>query len=86
MAVSINVADTAIKTVNEYVEKMKAQLETIVKTYPPYPPGSAERVEILRSYSAFRKIIDQLTIPPPEDWTTKIIAGQAQFSRRETGT
>jgi hypothetical protein len=81
IAARINAADTAIKTVNEYVEKMKAELETIVKTYPPYPPGSTERVKILRSYSSVRKIIDQLTIPPPEEWTEKIMAGQARFSQ-----
>ncbi|MGA1874716.1 MAG: hypothetical protein ACMUIA_03825 [bacterium] len=58
--------DMAIHTISDYIERMKEQLETFVKHYPPYPPGSEERVRLLRSFQAFRRQIDQLTIPRPK--------------------
>jgi hypothetical protein len=54
--------------VNDYIEHMKAQLETIMKQFPPFPPGSEERIQALRAYAYFRKMIDQLTIPPREEF------------------
>jgi hypothetical protein len=57
--------------VNDYIERMKIQLERIMKQFPPFPPGSEDRVQALRSYAYFRKMIDQLTIPPPDDPANK---------------
>ncbi len=59
--------------VNDYIERMKTQLERIIKQFPPFPPGSEDRVQALRSYAYFRKMIDQLTIPPPDDPANKEI-------------
>jgi hypothetical protein len=53
---------------NNYIEQMKAQLETILKQFPPFPPGSDERIQALRAYVSIRKMIDQLTIPPREEF------------------
>lgn len=64
VATSVKHADTAMATINEYVAQMKAQLETIVKMWPPYPPGSQERIEYLRQFAEIRRQIDALTIPP----------------------
>ncbi len=50
----------AMEKIDANLEKMKTNLESIIKIYPPYPPGSAERVESLRQFSALRKMIDQL--------------------------
>src|SRR5512139_228902 len=46
VAMNIRMADSAMKTVGDYIDHMKAQLETIVKNYPPFPPGSEERVRM----------------------------------------
>lgn len=61
-AKTIRTADKALEHTNEYVEQMKASLNAIVKQYPPYPPGSEERVSYLRSFNAFRRLIDQLSL------------------------
>ena len=57
-----------LNQIQDLVGRMKALLETIVKNYPPFPPGSEERVRILKSYSTLREMIDRLTIPPPEEY------------------
>jgi hypothetical protein len=51
---------------NDYIERMKTEIEGILKQFPPYPPESEDRIRVLRSYAFFRKMIDQLTLPPPE--------------------
>jgi hypothetical protein len=59
--------DNTLNEVQDYIARMKTQLERIIKNFPPFPPGSEERVQVLRNFAAFRKLIDQLTIPPPEE-------------------
>jgi hypothetical protein len=59
--------DMMLDKLGDYIDRMKAQLERIIKNFPPFPPGSEERINLLRGYAAFRKLIDQLTIPPPEN-------------------
>ena len=59
--------DKMLNNLENYVDRMKAQLERIIKNFPPFPPGSEDRISILRNYAGFRKLIDQLTIPPPEN-------------------
>ena len=68
-AISQNIAQD-IRSVNQTFEQidshlgeMRAALERIVKVFPPYPPGSTERVDALRQFSAFRKLIDQIAQP-----------------------
>jgi hypothetical protein len=56
---------------DSYLEQMKEQLERIIKQFPPFPPGSEDRVQALRAFSSFRKMMDQLTLPPPEEVLTK---------------
>ncbi len=73
VAMNIRIADAAMTTIGDYIDHMKAQLDTIVKNYPPFPPGSEERVRMLRTFNSFRKQIDQLTIPP-DNGARKIMA------------
>ena len=56
-----------LQQVNDAIEQMKTQLEKIMKQFPPYPPGSEDRIRALRAYAGCRKLIDQLTIPPPDE-------------------
>ncbi len=56
-----------LQQVDDSIERMKAELVKIIKMFPPYPPGSEERVRALRACAGCRKLIDQLTIPPPDE-------------------
>jgi flagellin-like hook-associated protein FlgL len=74
LAKQIRFADSAMEQIGELVKEMKAQLKTMVKNFPPYPIGSDERSSQIRGFNAFRKLIDQLTIPPREDRHPQILA------------
>jgi len=73
VAKQIREVDEAITQVSDNVHKMKSTLDGIIKVFPPYPKESSERVKALRQFSAFRKMIDQLTLPPPDDSPLKIL-------------
>jgi hypothetical protein len=47
--------------------KTQEQPEEIIKNYPPFLEGSKERVQMLKSFAALRREIDDLTIPPDDD-------------------
>jgi hypothetical protein len=75
-----------LQQIDDSIERMKAQLEKIMKQFPPYPPGSEDRVHALRAYAGCRKLIDQLTIPPPEEFllqTAKNLGSVAEASEAE---
>lgn len=74
-AKSIRLTDQSIQQINEYVEKMRANLNAIIKQYPPFPPGSEERVSYLRSFNAFRRQIDQLSFNTEDRGAAEILAG-----------
>lgn len=63
--------DQAMEAVGKTVERMESDLEVITKSYPPFPPGSEERVKRLRSYTALRAMIDRLTVPPKQEEQTR---------------
>ena len=74
VARTIRIADENMGKIENYIDRMKIELQRIVKNYPPFPPGSQERVKRLKSINAFRRLIDQLTIPPPnEEFAPKIM-------------
>ncbi|WP_328755691.1 hypothetical protein [Geomonas propionica] len=64
-AAAIRETDQAAKELGQNIDRLKRPLETIVKNFPPFAPQDKERVKLLRSYTALRKEIDQLTLPPP---------------------
>lgn len=74
VATSVRNADTAMGTINTYVEQMKTQLDAIVKNYPPYPPGSQERVKFLRMFNGLRAQIDVLSAPTDDKGGQQIMA------------
>lgn len=78
-AISVRTADGTMKTIGTHIGGMKSQLEIIVKHYPPFLTTSPDRIRALRSYSAFRKEIDALTIPPRDNGAAKIMADPAVF-------
>lgn len=48
----------------EILEKIKEGINRINKFFPPYPPGSEDRVRFLKGYVAFRVLIERLSLPP----------------------
>ena len=64
-AAAIRDTDRAADVLGQKIDKLKEPLQAIVKNFPPFSPQDKERVELLRSYTALRKEIDQLTIPAP---------------------
>ena len=70
VAATIRTMDQAMEAAGTTIDAMKKELEVITKNYPPFPPGSEERVRRLRSYAALRAMIDKLTIPPEEEART----------------
>jgi hypothetical protein len=82
VARTIRVADENMGKIENYIDRMKIELQRIVKNYPPFPPGSQERVKRLKSINAFRRLIDQLTIPPPnEEFAAKIMSDHDVVSK-----
>ncbi len=82
VARTIRVADENMGKIENYIDRMKAELQRIVKNYPPFPPGSEERVKRLKSVIAFRRLIDQLTIPPPnEEFARKTVPDHDAVSK-----
>lgn len=56
---------SSLKQSSDMMAQMKTELSKIVKNFPPFPPESAERRDILMSYQAIREQIDKMSIPPP---------------------
>ena len=82
VAETIRVADENMGKIENYIDRMKTELQRIVKNYPPFPPGSEERVKRLKNVNAFRRLIDQLTIPPPkEEFAAKNVSDHDVFSK-----
>jgi flagellin-like hook-associated protein FlgL len=81
VAMSTRVADLAMETMETYIDQMKAELERIIKNYPPFPPGSEERVKFLRSFTALRRQIDQLSFAPDYKQDLKITADSMNVPR-----
>lgn len=87
VASSIRTMDQTMESVASTVNAMKAELEGIVKNYPPFPSDSQERARRLKHYAGLRTMIYRLTVPPnqrmqqrqkeidallPDDYTTII--------------
>lgn len=69
---SIRIADQAMAEIGANIEQMESEVQMFVKQYPPYPPGSDERQQLLNRFAALRKQIDRLTFPP-DPFAQKII-------------
>jgi archaellum component FlaC len=61
---SIRIADRAMGEIEANVEQMESEVEMFMKQYPPFPPGSEDRIKYLSRFALLRRQIDQLTVPP----------------------
>ncbi len=52
--------------VRSLVSRVRESLELIVKSFPPFPPGSLERERFLNSVAGIRAMIERLTFPPDQ--------------------
>lgn len=66
------IKELSFKTLNREEQKgrisrelirIKEAMISIRRTLPPFPPGSQERVRILKGYIGLRRLIEQLTLP-----------------------
>ena len=73
-------ADEAIQKIETKLDEIKDRLLEHVKHYPPFGKGSQERVKLMKLFSAFRKEIDQLTIPADNYGAMKILADPSSTS------
>jgi hypothetical protein len=71
---SIRTADHAMHRIGTKIVNMKSTLTEILKQYPPFPPGSEERVAILKRFSALRRQIDALSFPPDDTGAQRILS------------
>jgi hypothetical protein len=62
-AVQLQQMDQQIDQIGKTTSSLKEEIITMHRTLPPFPPGSQERVRLLKSYIGLRKLIEQLTIP-----------------------
>ena len=60
----IRYQDAGLQTVVRYARQMAHDIRVFKKNFPPFPAGSEERERLLNSFSAIRKQIARLTIPP----------------------
>ncbi|MGQ9646097.1 MAG: hypothetical protein ACUVWO_06100 [Thermodesulfobacteriota bacterium] len=81
IAAGMRTANRTMGTIKTLIDRMKEQLDRIVKNYPPFPPGSEERVKFLRGFKALRRQIDQLSFSPYEEGTRKITPDPANVSQ-----
>ena len=56
----------------DYIARMNTQAQTMNKFYPPYPPGSEDRVQELMQFPFLREQIAQLSLVPDNAGYDKI--------------
>ncbi len=66
----------------DLIENISEDLFNINKIFPPYPPGGEERISTLKSFIAFRTLIERLTIPPEQ--TEEITRLSAELAEQKS--
>jgi flagellin len=91
VATSIHEADSTMGVIGSTIGQMKSTLQQVMISFPPFPPGSEERIKLLKTFAEFRQQIDALTNSPdtgakkimseeaPSDWT--IVIGSDNIAR-----
>ena len=77
---SIRIADQTMGQIDDFIEKMKQNLVTHLKNFPPFLQGSEERIELLKLYNSFRKQIDRLTFPAEDQLAGEIMGKDTDAS------
>lgn len=69
----------ALDEARTLVGRARRELEVIVKSFPPFPPGSMERERFLNSVAGIRAMIERLTFPPAQSQAISDTFSQAAF-------
>ncbi len=86
LAHGAKVADHAMEAIEERLQQAKADLSEIHKMFPPYPQGSQERADFLKSFKSLRMQIDKLIFPPESDTAAHFLGGiPADATQSEIG-
>jgi hypothetical protein len=73
VARSVRIVDQSMGKIATQIDRMKEQLTQLIKQFPPFPPGSEEKIRHLRNFNGLREIIDQLTLPPKEKYAQQLM-------------
>lgn len=65
VATNLRQTNEGLKATSSIMEEMRASLDKIIKSYPPYSLESKERIAQLMSYSSLKKQIMSLMVPAP---------------------
>ncbi|MEW6187998.1 MAG: hypothetical protein AB1585_19935 [Thermodesulfobacteriota bacterium] len=74
-AFKLQKTDQDLMDLGKAISSVQEEMISMRRSLPPFPPGSQERVRILKGYIGLRKLIEQLTIPREqnqEQFFTKI--------------
>lgn len=66
VAQTVREAAGALERAQGLVGSMREQVQILIKNYPPFPPGSEQRLQYLNSISTFRQQLEAMNIPPLE--------------------
>jgi hypothetical protein len=80
VARQIRAVDHTMDAIEQNLQKMTTSLKEIVKQYPPYLQNNEERITALRQFGGLRQLIDQLTVPPPDDSPSKILGDKKRYA------
>lgn len=63
----------ALERAQEIVGAMREQVQVLIKNYPPFPPGSEQRLQYLNSISTLRQQLEAMNIPPLDSGEEPVI-------------
>jgi hypothetical protein len=79
---SIRIADQAMGEIESHLDQVTSDVAMYVKQYPPYPPDSEERAQLLNRFAGLRQLADRLAMPP-DPRARQIIGPQGRGSDGE---
>lgn len=66
LALSLRLGQQSLVQAAALVQEMRQDAQTILKNYPPFPPGNEQRMNYLNSIVGLRRQLEALTFPPVE--------------------
>lgn len=66
VAQTVREVSGALERAHKLVGAMQEQVQILIKNYPPFPPGSEQRLQYLKSISTLRQQLEAMNIPPLE--------------------
>lgn len=73
VAQTVREVTDALEHAQALVGAMREQVQILVKNYPPFPPGSEQRLQYLNSISALRQQLEAMNIPPLESGVEPVL-------------